>query len=117
MPDLARSVRVATGATTATITVQSEIPSGVVWIVSQVSLEIVSAQVSVTAVLRKNLRFVSSTNQMPSTASGAPYLSLKAGDQMSAVWSGLVATDTAIMSLFYREIPWTDLTGLQIDVV
>jgi hypothetical protein len=117
MPDLARSVRVAAGQTTAAIAVQSEIPSGVVWIVSQVSLEVVSAQVSVTAILRKNLRFVSSTNQMPSSASGAPYISLKAGDNLTATWAGLAATDTAIMSLFYREIPWTDLTGLQIDVV
>lgn len=117
MPDFALSGR-AGPAGTARITVAGFIPSGLVWVVSQVGIEAQSAKPTMSAVLRKNGRFItSSASGLSSSAAGAPYLSLKSPDQLTVDYAGLNNGDTVLLTLFYREITWGQLDTMPIEVV
>jgi hypothetical protein len=117
LPDFALSGRVG-AAGTARITVAGFIPSGLVWVVSQISIEAQSSKPTMSAVVRKNGRFVtSSASGLSSSAGGAPYLALKPPDQLTVDYAGLNSGDTVLLSLFFREITWGQLDTMPIEVV
>lgn len=117
MPDFAQSAQALANGT-ANVTIAAQIPGGRVWIVSQVGIEAITTQASVTAIMRKNGRFLtSSAVGQGASASGAPYITLKAGDKLTMDWAGLSLGDTAILTVLYNEIAWADLASQQIDVV
>ncbi len=116
MPVMTRSA-VADATGTATVDV-FDIPSGLIWVVSQTSVEALTAQVSVTATIRKNGRYITSTNQgNSSSAGGQPFIRLAAGDHYTVTWTGLIQGDTAILNLLYNEFSWADAEAANITVV
>lgn len=116
MPDLVRSAT-ANAAGTAVIR-YADVPSGLVWVISQIGVEAITTTTLSTVVVRKNGRFVTSTNQGQSaSAGGLPYVSLKAGDLYTLTWTGLNSGDTAIATLLYNEVTWADFANMGISVV
>lgn len=117
MPDFALSARAAANGA-ARITVAGYVPSGLVWVVSQIAIEANSAKPTMSAVVRKNGRFLtSSASGLYSAAGGAPYISLKPPDQLTVDYGGLNNGDTVLLTLFYREITWGQLDSMPIEVV
>lgn len=111
MPDLVQSAR-ADASGTAVITV-NPVLSGIIWIVSQVSVEAITSQVAVTSIFRKNGRYITSSNQgSSSTAGGSPSISCKSGDVLTMTWQGLVLNDTAILTMLYSELTWQQYNQL-----
>lgn len=116
MPDLVRA-SAANAAGTAVIR-YADVPSGLVWVVSQIGVEAITTTTLSTVVIRKNGRFITSTNQGQSaSAGGLPYVSLKAGDVYTLTWTGLNSGDTAIASLLYNEVTWNEFEKLGVSVV
>jgi hypothetical protein len=116
MPELVRSA-VADASGIATLTI-ADVPSGLVWIVSQTSVEAFTTNVAITATIRKNGRYLTSTNQgNASSAGGLPYLRLVAGDNYVITWTGLNPADTAIVNMLYNEMTWQASQSITFGVV
>lgn len=117
MPDFALSGR-AGAAGTARVTIAAYVPSGLVWVVAQIGVEGISTKPTMSTVVRKNGRFLtSSSSGLYASASGVPYLTLKSPDQLTVDFAGLNSGDSVLVTLFYREITWRELENLPIDVV
>ena len=116
MPEVVRSA-IANAAGIAVINM-AEVPSGLVWVASQTSVEAYTTNVAVTATIRKNGRYITSTNQgQSSSAGGVPYIRLRAGDNYTITWVGLNQGDTAILNLLYNEMSWQQSEQINLGVV
>lgn len=117
VPDFALSAR-AGAAGTARVTVAGFVPSGLVWVVSQIGVEAQSAKPTMSTIVRKNGRFLtSSASGLTASASGSPYIALKSPDQLTVDYAGLNPGDSVLLTLFYREIRWGQLDSMPIEVV
>lgn len=112
MPDLVRSVQAGSSGT-ATLTISGEsIPTGVIWVVSQISVETLPVRVTASATVRKNSRYITSSSQgSASSAQGPPYISLSSHDVFTIVWTGLTLNDACIATLLYTEHIWGQDAG------
>lgn len=112
MPDLVRSVQAAASGT-ATVTISGEsIPTGMVWVVSQISIETLPTRVTASATIRKNGRYLTSSAQgSASSAQGPPYISLTSHDILTIAWTGMTLNDSCIATLLYNEHIWGDPLG------
>lgn len=112
MPDLVRSVQAGANGT-ATVTVSGEsVPSGIIYVVSQLSVETLPVRTTATATVRKNGRYLSSTAQgSASSAQGPPYISLSSHDILTITWTGMTLNDSCIATLLYNEHVWGDPLG------
>lgn len=112
MPALVRSIQ-AGASGTATLTISGEsIPTGVVWVVSQISIETLPVRTTASATVRLNGRYISSSAQgSASSAQGPPYISLTSHDVLTIVWTGLTLNDSCIGTLLYNEHIWGESLG------
>lgn len=112
MPDLVRSIQAGSSGT-ATVTVSGEsIPTGMIWVVSQISIETIPSRVTASATVRKNGRYLTSSAQgSASSAQGPPYISLSSHDVLTVTWTGLSLNDSCIATLLYNEHIWGSPLG------
>lgn len=112
MPDLVRSVQ-AGASGTAVVTISGEsVPTGIVYVISQLSVETLPVRTSATATVRKNGRYISSTAQgSASSAQGPPYISITSHDVLTITWTGMTLNDSCIATLLYNEHIWGQTPG------
>lgn len=81
------------------------VPTGVNWIASQVSVEIVPTTTqTVTARVRLNGRLITATNQGSGAgAGGYPFFIIRSGDKFVVSFANAPVGSSAVMSLFYNE--------------
>lgn len=103
MSDLPRTVTAnAQGAGTITF---ADVPTGVEWVISQIGIETLPfVAAGCSAVVRKNGRFVTSSNQAGSaSAGGQPYFLCRAGDSYTVEFTGGPANGSLVAVLYYNE--------------
>lgn len=98
---------------TATVNI-NDVPSSMMWVVPQWSIETEAGGASVlrvgsTCTVRRNGRYVtSSTLGSGATAYGPPPIVLYSNDVLTFLWAGLTAGDEAIATIFYTETTWSN---------
>lgn len=107
MPSNVQSVTVAADGT-ASIDFGPFVATGINWIISQVSVEVVSSGVTVTqtvsAFVRLNGRLITATNQGAGAgAGGYPFFIVKSGDRFVVSWVNAPVGYSAVATVFYNE--------------
>lgn len=89
----------------ATVTIPP-VKSGLQWTIAQTSVESFPSRVGASCVASLNGNLVTSTQIIPSAASGPPAFNIQAGDQLAFTFSGLTQGDVAKVTLYYNESAW-----------
>lgn len=83
------------------------IPSGMQWIIAQITIETIPVRGSARCTVRRNGRYItSSIVGSGSSAQGPPYLLLNGTDTLSASWVGMQQGDECVLLLLYEQVPW-----------
>lgn len=104
MPDFATQER-ANALGIATINVQHN-KSGIIWVVSQISVESSPVRPAANVAVTRNGRPMTTTAVVPATASGQPFYRLNASDILTLTYRNLTSGDTAIATISYSETLW-----------
>lgn len=89
---------------TAVITFAGIVPTGLVWVIEQISVETIPARSGATVTIRKNGRFqTSSPLGSGATAQGPPTLWQRSHDVVTVNWSFLTQGDSCVATLTYSE--------------
>ena len=75
----------------------------VLWIVSQVSVEIAAAPVGATCTLRKNGTFISALIPTGDAAGGDPPIPVTQSNQMTVEWAGCTPGQTGTVFVVYDQ--------------
>lgn len=89
----------------ATVTIP-QVKSGLQWTVGQSSVESIPTRTGASCVTTLNGNLVTSSQIIPSAASGAPAINLNSGDNLVFTFAGLTQGDTAKVTLYYNESQW-----------
>jgi hypothetical protein len=80
--------------------------SGVVWVVSQISVRTSPARQNTSVTITRNGQTMTTTSVVPATAGGQPFYRLNNSDVLEATYTGLTVGDSAITTLSYSESLW-----------
>lgn len=95
----------ASAAGTATLYIVPD-KAGIQWAIAQFSVDSSPSRPQGTATVRKNGLYVTSTQTLPQSASGAPAILLQPMDTLTVDFTGLTLLDNAIATVFFTETPW-----------
>lgn len=109
------SNRVVSG-TTATARIQHG-KSGIVWIVSQISVRTTPVRNTAQCTVNINGSYRTSTSLLPSSAQGTPFYALNPSDVMTVDFTGLAIGDVGIVEVGYDERGWGQYSFSAGDVI
>lgn len=104
MPDYVVSSRAAADGT-ATVHIQHN-KSGIVWVVSQLSVQDVPSSSVGQCTVKRNGQLMTTTSIVPATAGGQPFYRLNAGDDLECAFTNLTPSANAIVTASYSETQW-----------
>lgn len=88
----------------ATVTFAGLVPTGLIWVIGQVSAETIPARSGATVTIRKNGRYVTSSPLgSGATAQGPPNIYQRSHDVVTVSWANLTSGDSCIATLVYSE--------------
>lgn len=99
---------------TATVSISPD-KSGIQWAVAQTSAECKPSRNTQQVTTRLNDNYVTSSSVLPSTASGAPAVTLQATDKLTFDFTGCTQGDSCIVFILYNESQWGTIP--RVDVV
>lgn len=89
--------------------------SGIQWAVAQSSCETRPFRGTAQVTTRFNENYLTSSAVLPSTAGGAPAITLQANDRLSYEFIGCTQGDSCVVTIYYTESQWG--TVPRVDVV